>query len=447
VKKHLALKLMLPVAGLVLVAAAIVGWALASHVESAILAGATAGVSSGLSSSDETMAAVRTLGVGALIVVVLLMGTIWFFVRRIILLPLADVAEHMEQVDLSARFESRREDEIGRLLCAFDGFVSSVRSILEQVSQASTSVASASSEISASTEQMAAGAQEQKAQTAEVATAIEAMTKTLIENGSNASAVAEVAKQEKLAAENGGLVVHETIDGMKRIADAVTRASGIVGTLGKSSEQIGEIIQVIDDIADQTNLLALNAAIEAARAGEQGRGFAVVADEVRKLADRTTKATKEIGTMISAIQASTADAVGAMEQGRGHVEHGLILADRAGKSLTEIVQQSQELLDKITRIARAIEEQSATAEQITKNTDTIRKVSEETAGGTWQMAKAADDLNRLTDALQKMLSRVKLTAESETMGGGTDRRSDRNGGHHASSTVAVGKHGTLVLNR
>jgi methyl-accepting chemotaxis protein len=182
-----------------------------------------------------------------------------------------------------------------------------------------------------------------------------------------------------------------------------------VRELGKSSDQIGEIISVIDDIADQTNLLALNAAIEAARAGEQGRGFAVVADEVRKLAERTTKATKEIAGMIKKIQVDTAGAVSSMEQGTGEVEKGKQLADRAGASLQEIVGVSQKVTDMVTQIAAASEEQSSASEQISKNVEAISKVTGETAQGTQQIARAAEDLNRLTEKLQELTSRFTVS--------------------------------------
>ena len=188
----------------------------------------------------------------------------------------------------------------------------------------------------------------------------------------------------------------------------VNKSAETVKELGKSSDQIGEIIGVIDDIADQTNLLALNAAIEAARAGEQGRGFAVVADEVRKLAERTTKATKEIAGMIKKIQADTTGAVQSMEEGTQEVERGIELADKAGMSLKEIVGVSQKVTDMVTQIAAASEEQSSASEQISKNVEGISKVTGETAQGTQQIARAAEDLNRLTENLQKLIGQFKL---------------------------------------
>jgi methyl-accepting chemotaxis protein len=276
---------------------------------------------------------------------------------------------------------------------------------------------------------MAAGAQEQTSQAGEVASAVEEMTKTILENSRNAGVAAETAKQARVNAEQGMSVVAETVAGMQRIAEVVQQSAGTVRELGKSSDQIGEIIGVIDDIADQTNLLALNAAIEAARAGEQGRGFAVVADEVRKLAERTTHATKEIAGMIKKIQTDTAGAVMSMEEGTGEVEKGKLLADRAGASLQEIVGVSQKVTDMVTQIAAASEEQSSASEQISKNVEGISKVTGETAQGTEQIARAAEDLNRLTDRLQQLVGRFSIGsgqgAPAQTVDHGAEGARDR----------------------
>ena len=200
---------------------------------------------------------------------------------------------------------------------------------------------------------------------------------------------------------------------MQRIEEVVNKSANTVQQLGKSSEQIGEIIQVIDDIADQTNLLALNAAIEAARAGEQGRGFAVVADEVRKLAERTTKATKEIADMIKRIQKDTLDAVKSMEEGTAEVENGKLLANKAGDSLQEIVRVSKQVGDLVNQVAAASEEQSSSAEVISKNIEAISAVTQESAGGTQQIAHAAEDLNRLTLNLENLIAKFKIDGENQ----------------------------------
>jgi PAS domain S-box-containing protein len=330
--------------------------------------------------------------------------------------------------DLTIEVEPEIEsDAIGKLFIGFNKSVQNIKNIVENVNEAVQATASASTQISSSTEEMAAGAQEQSSQTLEVAGAVEQMAKTIIETTKNSALASDAAKNAGEVAKEGGKVVSETVQGMNRISNVVKESAEIVQTLGSNSNKIGEIVQVIDDIADQTNLLALNAAIEAARAGEQGRGFAVVADEVRKLAERTTKATKEIAEMIKQIQRDTEAAVVSMRAGTSEVEKGKILADKAGQSLKQIIASADEVVDMVTQVAAASEEQSSAAEQISKNIESISSVTEESASGIQQIARAAEDLNRLTVNLQELVSHFTLMNDNSNTNYNRKQLSDSRG--------------------
>jgi methyl-accepting chemotaxis protein len=317
--------------------------------------------------------------------------------------------------DLTTRMTGDYSGDFSKIKDSINSLAKSFGEAISEVSDAVQATASASNEISSSTEQMAAGAQEQSSQTNEVASAVEEMTKTILETTKNSGVAAEAAKNSGSIAKEGGRIVEETIDGMNRIAIVVNQSAETVQALGKSSDQIGEIIQVIDDIANQTNLLALNAAIEAARAGEQGRGFAVVADEVRKLAERTTKATKEIAVMIKQIQKDTSGAVLSILQGTKEVEKGKELANKAGDSLRQIITGAGEVVDMATQVAAASEEQSSAAEQISKNIEGISNVANESAAGVSQIARTAEDLSRLTTNLQNLISRFKINHATQNI--------------------------------
>ena len=318
--------------------------------------------------------------------------------------------------DLTINLYAEHDDEIGKLYSGFNKAVENIREMIGQIIQTVESTASASSQISSSAEELAAGAQEQSANTGEVSAAVEEMTRTVLENSKNATYTADVAKKNGTVAREGGAVVEQTIKKIRDIADVVQKSAATVEQLGNSTQQIGEIISVIDDIADQTNLLALNAAIEAARAGEEGRGFAVVADEVRKLAERTTQATKQIATMIKNVQTEAAEAVDSMKRGNAEVVEGIRLADKAGVSLKNIVDNTQQVVDMMMQIAAASEEQSSTSESIAKNVEAISTVSIDSANGISQIARSADDLNGLTESLQSLVLNFKVNRNDTERG-------------------------------
>jgi methyl-accepting chemotaxis protein len=278
---------------------------------------------------------------------------------------------------------------------------------------ASYEVADASNKISSSIEEIATGSQEQMNQANEVTKAIEDMTRAISENSKSANEAADTARKARLTAEAGGIIVSETAEGMKRIAQATGKSSEIAQALERSSKQIGEIVKLINDIADQTSLLALNAATEAARAGDQGKGFGIVADEVRKLSERTMKATKEIEMMIKNIQRETGQAVTSMDEGTLEVKEGIKLADQAGHSLREIVKISQKVTDMITQIAVSSEQQSATSGQISQNVEIIHFVTKKMASNTREVASASEGLKRLTEQLQETVNQFKLDEDEQ----------------------------------
>ncbi|MEQ9459713.1 MAG: methyl-accepting chemotaxis protein [Phycisphaeraceae bacterium] len=327
---------------------------------------------------------------------------------------LADIAEG--DGDLTKRVEDRRSDELGQLGKAFNKFVQKVHDLVASVQGASSEVAAASTEIAASSEQISRGLDDQQQQTAVIAASAEEMSSSVNEVANRAAESLGKAEEAGKMAAQGGEVVRQTIEDMQEIADAVKATAACVEDLGKRGEQIGAIIEVINDIADQTNLLALNAAIEAARAGEHGRGFAVVADEVRKLADRTTKATEEIAESIEAIQTGTGQAVERMQSGTQRVTQGVERAGQAGSSLESIVAGSREVYDLVQSIATSSREQSTASQSVTESVTSMSSVISESAEGSRQASEAVNMLSQKAEQLASLIGKFKLQAP--------DRRKD-----------------------
>ena len=364
---------------------------------------------------------IQRSGLTLVMVLMATLATMYGMLRLMVIKPLSsmtviarDIAEG--EGDLTKRVPAKGRDELAELGGWFNVFIEKLQNMIGKVAHVTDKVASASVQLSATAEQMSKGAESLTSRTAQTATAVEEMNSTVGEVAQNSGKAASMAQETVQTAKGGRDIVSETVTGMQRISDAVTQSATIITALGKSSDQIGEIVRVIEDIADQTNLLALNAAIEAARAGEQGRGFAVVADEVRKLAERTTKATKEIGDMIRHIQQDTKGAVTSMEEGTQKVVGGVALVNKTGEALAKIADMVTQTSDMIRQIAVAAEEQSVATQHIASDLENVAKVSKESAGGASESAKASHDLSLLATELQTIVGGFKIAADKRRGG-------------------------------
>ena len=336
-----------------------------------------------------------------------------FALRSMVTRPLDNLIERIRDVatgdgDLTKRIGLSRGDEIGRLAHWFDTFVGTLHGLIRSVSDATNSVAAASTEIAASAEQMASGLTEQERQTAQVSAAVEEMSSSATEIAGKSEATSRAAGDSKSQAEAGGRIVQTAVGEMELISSEVTSSADSVSDLGKKGEQIGAIIGVINDIADQTNLLALNAAIEAARAGEHGRGFAVVADEVRKLAERTTKSTGEISNIIGVVQGGIRQSVEQMHSGVAAVSSGLARADEAGSVIEKLKSSSDQVVESINDISLAISEQTSASTELAKRVEAIAQLSDESSATMNDTAGAARSVAHLVEEIRGVVGGFKV---------------------------------------
>ncbi|MBT2296767.1 methyl-accepting chemotaxis protein [Pseudomonas fluorescens] len=360
---------------------------------------------------DQDAAQAKTVLVSAAVLAMLFGVIAALVITRQIVGPLDQtlkVAERVAAGDLTHNLTSERRDELGQLQRAMQSMTVGLRQLIGGISDGVTQIASAAEQLSAVTEQTSAGVNSQKVETDQVATAMHEMTATVQEVARNAEEASEAAVAADQQAREGEKVVGEAIAQIERLALEVGNSTAAMGDLKRESDKIGSVLDVIKSVAQQTNLLALNAAIEAARAGEAGRGFAVVADEVRSLAQRTQKSTEEIEELIVGLQSGTEQVATIMDNSRSLTDNSVELTRRAGGSLENITRTVSAIQSMNQQIAAAAEQQSAVAEEINRSVLNVRDVSEQTASSSEETAASSAELARLGVHLQTLVGRFRV---------------------------------------
>lgn len=369
------------------------------------------GASAATHLADEIFASARLWVVVMIVLALCLTVALALLLTRSIVSPLTEavrVAETVASGNLTQPIDVLGSDEPARLLGALKSMQQSLRSTIQNISDSSTQLASASEELSAVTEDSTRGLHQQNNEIEQAATAVNQMTSAVEEVARNAVSTSEASSESNRTAQHGREQVRQTVDSITSLADDVTHTAAEVEQLAGQVRDISKVLDVIRSIAEQTNLLALNAAIEAARAGEAGRGFAVVADEVRALAHRTQQSTQEIEQMVSGIQQGTDKAVNAMQTSNSRARSTLDVAKAAGQALEEITAAISQINERNLVIASASEEQAQVAREVDRNLVNIRDLSMQSSAGANQTSAASQELSRLAVDLNTLVARFSI---------------------------------------
>ena len=322
---------------------------------------------------------------------------------------ISQVSTAIGNKDISLRCGMESDDTIGEIVASFNKMAGNLRDLIGEVASMSGSVNQDANTIQGLMSGVRRSFEVQHQTVDRINSSTETLSATVAEIAASASQVSAAARNASELAKSGGDVVQETIHGMRQIDESVAQGSSAVDNLGRKSDEIGAIVAVINGIAEQTNLLALNAAIEAARAGEQGRGFAVVADEVRKLAEKTAQATKEIGDMIQSVQQETRNAIATMQSGTEQVRGGVEKATEAGRALQEIVRSVEMVSQMIERIASGAEAQNRMVTEVRGHVSQISRMVQDASGDTSSCEQATGQLAKLSSKLDQVIKQFKLS--------------------------------------
>lgn len=365
-----------------------------------------------IKSAHDAYAQSRNLLAGLMFVCFVLAGGIVFAtirqINRQISLVQEATAAIKQTLDLTLRIPVSGKHEIARVAASVNGLLDEFQAVVRRMKDAGTHVSSASDELAHSVRQLTEAVEQQNEATASMAASVEEMAVSVTHVSDSSSTAKDIASESLASADRGKLAIDQTAREMLEMAETVNGTSRAMDTLSKRNDEIGNIVGVIKEIADQTNLLALNAAIEAARAGEQGRGFAVVADEVRKLAERTTLSTKEIADVISAIQNETRHAVDDMHRIVGQVNSNAESARQAGELIVQIRDGAGQVLAASSEIDTALKEQSTASDQIAKQVEVIASMSEENTSAMGEAKEASGEMKRLSTEMHEMVDRFKV---------------------------------------